>query len=324
LLCVLLTRADEPVSADALAAAIWEREPDDSGTRVAKLVYRLREAFPVSARHLLETVPRGYRLHVEGASDIARFERAVADARVLLRARSAVEAVEHFEQAMGVWSSPPFGDFASAPFAWAERSRLEQLHATALEDHLSALLELGRDAEVIERATAVVAEHPYRERIHEHLMTALYRSGRQVDALEGYDRLRRTLRDDLGVEPSPALRELERAILRHEPLGSPPSPSRPAALPTVADDPERSRTGTIGHPITRSHTSRRAGARGRPAVGRHGSSSWVPSCRLCSAWWAGVPARERAPTRTHERFEAARHSRSTTSVARTSSLPAVA
>ena len=119
-------------------------------------------------------------------------------------------------EALGLWRGPALADFALEPFAQVEIARLEERRTAAREDLLDAELELGRHAQLVGELEALVAEHPLRERLRGQLMLALYRSGRQAEALEAYREARETLVEELGIEPSPELQQLEQAILRHD------------------------------------------------------------------------------------------------------------
>ena len=151
-------------------------------------------------------------------------------------------AARLLREALGLWRGPPLADLAHESFAQAEILRLEELRLGALERRLDADLALGRFAELVGEVKVLVREHPLRERLRAALMQALYGSGRQVEALEIYRETRRLLVDGLGIEPSPALQELEQAILRHDPaLISQEAPAAPLqrAIMVVATDPER-------------------------------------------------------------------------------------
>ncbi len=147
-----------------------------------------------------------------GELDLERFKRLSERAHGEAPAASA----ETLREALALWRGAPLGDLGEAPFATTERVHLEELHLTALEARIGADLALGRHAELVHELETLVAHHPYRERLRRELMLALYRSGRQAEALETYQRGRRTLVDDLGIEPGAELQELERAILRQD------------------------------------------------------------------------------------------------------------
>ena len=145
--------------------------------------------------------------------DLTSFERAVRDSRegaAAVRARS-------LREALALWHGPPLADFTYETFAQGEIARLEDLRLAALEERIDADLELGAHAELVGELEALVAEHPVRERLRGQLMLALYRSGRQAEALEAYRTGRRALTEELGIEPTPSLQRLNAAILRQDP-----------------------------------------------------------------------------------------------------------
>ena len=212
LLALLLTRANELVSADRLIDELWgERPPRTAANALQFHVSQLRKALG-SAGAIVTREP-GYLIQVAPDElDLLRFERLVAEAQEC----SAAVAAPLLREALGLWRGPALADLASEPFAQAETVRLEELRLTALEQRLEADLALGRHAEVVGELEALVQAHPLRERLRGQLMLALYRSGRQVEALDVYQQTRRMLVDELGIEPSPPLQDLEKAILRQD------------------------------------------------------------------------------------------------------------
>ena len=186
------------------------------------------------------TQPGGYLLQVtQEQVDVARFERLAEDARCLLAAGAADRAAQGFREALALWRGAALADFRNEPFAQAEIARLAQLRAEVVEDRIDADLALGRHTALISELEALVAAQPLRERPYQQLMIALYRSGRQADALAVYQRARRTLVDELGIEPGQPLRQTERAILRQDPSLDPPG--REVAGPAPAAGTERPR-----------------------------------------------------------------------------------
>src|SRR5215203_6677230 len=149
--------------------------------------------------------------------DLHRFERLVDEGRGLLARGLAADASQRLHEALSLWRGPALANFAYETFAQSAIARLDEMKLAATELRIDADLALGRHDELIGELEALVAEHPLRERLRGCLMTALYRSGRQAEALDAYQNARRALVDELGIEPSPALQELERAILRQEP-----------------------------------------------------------------------------------------------------------
>ena len=215
LLAVLLLHANEIVPADRLIDELWgEDSPDDAAAALRVNVSRLRKALP---QDVLTTRSPGYVIRVEpDALDLHRFERLVDEGRSLLARGLATDGSETLREALTLWRGPALVDFAYESFAQAAIARLEEIKLAAIELRIDADLALGRHDELIAELDALLAEHPLRERLRGYLMTALYRSGRQAEALEAYQDARRALVDGLGIEPSPALRKLEQAILRHD------------------------------------------------------------------------------------------------------------
>jgi DNA-binding SARP family transcriptional activator len=216
LLAVLLLHANEVVSTDRLIDEVWgEDTPDDARGALRVNVSRLRKALPSD---VLATRSPGYLVRVEpDALDLRRFERLVEEGRSLLGRGLAAEASERLQDALSLWRGPALADFTYESFAQAAIARLGEIRLVALELRIEADLVLRRHDSLVGELEALVADHPLRERFRSYLMTALYRSGRQADALSVYQDARRALVDGLGIEPSPALHELERAILRHDP-----------------------------------------------------------------------------------------------------------
>jgi DNA-binding SARP family transcriptional activator len=214
LLGFLLLHANEAVSTDRLAEAIWADEIPKSAVKAIQVyVSSLRTAFG-DARDALETRGPGYGMRVgPGELDLREFEGLVARAE---REEPAVR-IETLRQALALWRGPPLAEFAYEAFVQPEASRLEELRRHAVEERLAAALALGQGAELIAELQALVADRPLEERPRALLMRALYRAGRQSDALELFREGRRLLSDELGLEPGPELVELERAILRHDP-----------------------------------------------------------------------------------------------------------
>jgi len=155
--------------------------------------------------------------------DVSQFEQLVSEGREALTARGAEQAARTLRQALSLWQGPAPGRFPLRTVAQAEIVRLEELHLTCLEERVEADLALGLASVLVAELRRLVSEHPVRERLRGQLMLALYRDGRQAEALEVYREFRSVLRDELGLEPSPQLRELETAILRQDSLASPVS-----------------------------------------------------------------------------------------------------
>ena len=224
LLALLLLSANEVVPDDRLLEDLWGDEPPASGRAALRVrISQLRKALGEAGAALL-TRPPGYVLHVEPDRIDARlFERLAGTGREQLGAGSADLAAMTLREALGLWRGPALADVAYESFAQAEIARLEELRRTAIEDRIDADLALGRHAEVVGELEALVAAEPLRERLRGQLMLALYRSGRQADALAAYRDARQVLVDELGIEPGRALAELEAAVLRQDPALDPPA-----------------------------------------------------------------------------------------------------
>src|SRR5215218_2927496 len=248
-LACLLVHANEVVPIDALADGVWEGRPPDSATGTIRTyvshLRRVVEAGPAGGNgHVLLTTPPGYRLRVEpGQLDSDEFERLLEQAR-RARADGAPElALGHLNQALGLWRGPALADFAAESFAHAEAARLDGRRLAALEERIEAQLALGLHAELVAELAQRAADHPLRERLWGQLMLALYRSGRQAEALGAYQRTRAMLAEDLGIDPGPPLQRLQRAILQQDPAldwqpSSRPRPPTTAAAPAAPPAPE--------------------------------------------------------------------------------------
>ena len=229
LLALLLLARGAPVTVDRLAEDLWDgRPPPKARNAVQAHVSKLRKELGDAGR-LIAAGPGGYALDVDEESfDVARFERLVAAA---LR-DDADAAAQHLREALELWRGPALCDVPER-FAQREAVRLEDARLQALEARIDADLELGRHDVLVAELEGLVEEHPYRERLRGQLMLALYRSGRQADALAVHADGRRVLAAELGLEPGPALRELERRILGHAPeLGLPSRGTGRSSLPT--------------------------------------------------------------------------------------------
>jgi DNA-binding SARP family transcriptional activator len=216
LLALLLLHPNEIVPADRLIDELWgEEAPEDAAAALRVNVSRLRK---VLAPDVLTTRAPGYALRVEpDALDLQRFERLVDEARIMLGRGLATDASARLRDGLSLWRGPALADFTYESFAQAPIARLEEIRLTAVELRIEADLVLGRHDELIGELETLVAEHPLRERLRRYLMTALYRAGRQAESLDAYQNARRALVDQLGIEPSTALQDLERAILNHDP-----------------------------------------------------------------------------------------------------------
>ena len=230
-LAMLLLHANEVVPLDRLVDELWDESPPESAANIVQgYVSHLRKALePGRGRgehELLVSRPPGYMLRIDRDQfDAQRFARLSGEGHGLLEAGDAGAAAERLRAALALWRGPALADLAYERFAQAEVGRLEELKLAALEDRIDADLALGRHSALVGELRELVAEHPLRERLRAQLMAALYRCGRQAEALEVYREGRITLSAELGIEPGPALRELERAILQQdERLGAPAAP----------------------------------------------------------------------------------------------------
>ncbi len=240
LLAILLLNANQTVSRDRLVDDLWgERAPERAAKAVQTYVSRLRKILPAG---VLRTRPPGYILELEPEQlDLHRFERLLAAGQRALAEGSAELASVSLGEALALWRGPALAEFRSEPFAQGEAARLEELRLLAVEARIDADLALGRHADLVGELESLVAHHPLRERFRAQLMTALYLSGRQAEALAAYQDARRVLVEELGIEPGRGLRELEQAILRQDPsLDLRPLaavPVRPPVKPSSVDEP---------------------------------------------------------------------------------------
>ena len=235
LLALLAIRAGRVVPVEALVDAMWGDDPPPSAAKtVQSHMVRLRQSL-AEAGEPIETTPGGYRLNVDPANtDMARFDRLATQGAVELRAGHCAAAVKLLEASLAIWRGPALLEFTTDDFAVGDRTRLEERRLVALEDLAEARLGIGAAPLVVPDMERVVADAPGRERAWALLMRALYASGRQHDALAAYQRARAVLGDEFGLEPGPALRELEQRIVDQDPdlIG----PRARAALPAALRD----------------------------------------------------------------------------------------
>jgi DNA-binding SARP family transcriptional activator len=212
LLALLLLNRNRVVPTERLVDELWGDEPPARATKTLQVyVSTLRKE--LGAKRLV-TRPPGYELRVdEGELDVDRFEALAAAARA---EEDPKRAATGLREALALWRGPALRGFRAEPFAAAAAARLEDLRLAAVEDRIEAELEAGASADVVPELEELVAAEPLRERPRELLMLALYRAGRQADALDLYRRTREVFVDELGIEPGPALRELEQAVLRQD------------------------------------------------------------------------------------------------------------
>jgi DNA-binding SARP family transcriptional activator len=218
-LAVLVLRAGEVVSAESLIDDVWgEQPPRTASTSLQNAISALRRLLGPGV--VLTRAP-GYMLAVDADQvDVRRFERLLREAA----GHEAGERVRLLREALDLWRGEPLAELAFEPFAAAEIRRLEELRLVATEDLIDAGFEDGRDRELVPQLESLVARHPLRERLRGQLMLALYRSGRQADALAAYQDARRSLLEELGLDPGPQLQQLHASILRQE-IGLQPPPA---------------------------------------------------------------------------------------------------
>ncbi|MFD8979778.1 BTAD domain-containing putative transcriptional regulator [Streptomyces sp. NPDC059564] len=314
ILAALLLEANRVVSTDYLVDLIWDDEPPDTArTQVQICVSRLRKLFTAATiAAAITTRPPGYVLKTEGdLVDAAVFARRVADARALRKRGETAEAVELLRSAGELWQ----GDCLSGVSSETLRSKALQLdeeRLTAAETRIELELDLGRHHQLVGEIQLLVRVHPLRERLRGQLMLALYRSGRQAEALESYRVGRELLVEELGLEPGDELRTLERAILSGSvpplpsggttppetplafprtgprtvrPGAGPTGSGRPVAGPPTADRPAPGTTGRTGEPIAAAWAASRAAT----PTGGAGGSDWPVAGAGASDWPVGSP-----------------------------------
>jgi predicted ATPase/DNA-binding SARP family transcriptional activator len=256
LLIALLLKPGQVISTDGLIDVLWGDElpgnpPNALQIQVSYLRKRLAAAEPDGAS-LLATRGSGYALLVEpDRIDASRFEHAVRRFPAvdsLASAAAVASALDEVDAALDLWRGEPLEDVAGMDFARGEAIRLEELRWSATEGRIELLLRAGRHGAAVSDLAELVQRMPLRERIHELRVLALYRSGRQADALRAYEHARRTLADELGIDPGPALRELERAVLRQAPEldWNPPESAMTASTASGRTEPPASRAGVTG------------------------------------------------------------------------------
>src|SRR3954451_22651603 len=225
LLALLLLNANAVVSRDRLVDALWGAEPPKSAVSSLQVyVHGLRR---VLGGERIERHGTGYRLRLDPVElDLGRFERLVDSAAAALGAGRPAQAAEDLRRALELWTGAPLADPAAEPVHEAEAPQLEERRLRALELRNDAELELGRHDELVPELERLISTEPYRERLRVQHALALYRSGRQGDALAACRAARELLVEELGVDPGPELQELERRILRHDPaLAAPDAPA---------------------------------------------------------------------------------------------------
>jgi len=240
LLALLLLHRNQVLAVDRIVDELWAERPPKTGGQVVRVyVSHLRKALEPDrseqAPRVLVTHRNGYLLRAASDEvDVDRFEALRAEGHRLLAGGEIADAARTLEEALSLWRGPPLQDFAYEAFAQQEIARLEELHLATLEDLFDAQLATGRDSELVAGLEQLVEANPLRERLRAQLMLALYRAGRPADALEAYQRGRRILVDELGLEPGETLRRLETRILQQD-----PELDRPNVAPTPTETPAR-------------------------------------------------------------------------------------
>jgi predicted ATPase/DNA-binding SARP family transcriptional activator len=238
---LLLAHREESVSASRLVDELWGDDPPATAAKAVQVhLSKLRSA--LGPGQPIVTRPSGYAVDIEPEQlDLARFEALSERARAARRDGDPRGAAELWREALALFRGRPLEDVPLRGLAAAEAGRLAELEVAAIEERIAVELELGEHNAVAGELQALVAEHPYRERLHAQLMLALYRSGRQAEALDAFRHARRTLVEDLGLEPGRELQQLETAVLAQDPaldllLAEPPRP-RPVAVPVLPAPP---------------------------------------------------------------------------------------
>ena len=247
LLAVLVLHRNERVSIDRLTDLLWDESPPESAPKMIRIyVSRLRRALAAAggAEQRLVTQAAGYRLRVEPDElDLDRFERLLGEGRAALAGGDPALAVARLHDAGSLWRGPPLAGFSEARFLEQESARLDELRLSAREERIEAQLALGEGPELLDELETLVREHPLRERPAAQLMLALYRAGRQAEALAVYKETRDRLVDELGIDPGRRLKELEQAILRQDPSLEPRANlPAPVSQPAPVAEPRTRRT----------------------------------------------------------------------------------
>jgi DNA-binding SARP family transcriptional activator len=251
-LAVLLINRDRVVSSGAIAEAIWNDDaPAAYSASLQVFMSTLRRTLRVlsaTGNGVVSTESPGYRLSVRSECvDLGRFERARQQGNEHFAAKRFVDASAFYRSALAEWTGPALADLRGFRFAEEFATAVEEERLSTLQARIDADLACGRDSAVIGELTTLVGQHPLREPLWAQLMTAYYRMGRQADALDASRRIRALLNDELGIDPSPALQELERKILRQESLWQPVVNGGPPVdmLQTQTEDDDMPTAGTL-------------------------------------------------------------------------------
>ena len=280
LLARLLLDVNRTVTADRLVDDLWgENVPESAQKMVQIYVSQLRKVLP---KDTLRTRPPGYAIEIDPATiDTVRFERLRLEGEAAHASGNATLAAARFREALSLWRGDALAEFPE-PFARAEAARLDQLHLACLEARIDADLDRGRHTELVAELEVLVARYPLREGLRAQQLLALYRSGRQPDALAAYQAFRARLAEELGLEPSKGLRELELRILRQDPALDLGAPSPPQPLSSPRRTCSTSRAATSRSPTRWSATD--------PSISCSSTAGCAPSSR------AGSALRSRAST----------------------------
>jgi DNA-binding SARP family transcriptional activator len=304
-LAFLVLHANEVVGRDRLIDELWgEQAPRNASAALHSHVSRLRKQL---GPDVLATRAWGYIVRTEpGEIDLERFQRLVDDAEPL----PARERAEKLREALALWRGGPLEDLAFEPALARDVARLEELRLAVLENRIDADLEAGYRNDITGELEALIAEHPLRERLRGQLILALYRGGRQAEALEVYRETRRVLADELGLEPSPELRELERAILRQDPSLVPTEPSAERVLASRGRPGRRRRLFGAAGVVLLAVGGALAYAAVRQQGSTHAAASATPAQQtvtVAAATTPAAPVRRGAPRRRPTPEVTARH-----------------
>jgi DNA-binding SARP family transcriptional activator/class 3 adenylate cyclase len=255
LLTNLLLHAGEVVSADRLIEDLYGARPPPTAAKTLQAhISRLRKALGPGQR--LRTRGGGYVLELsEGELDAERFTKLLEEGRRSLAGGQAEQAVATLERALALWRGRPLSDVAYAEFAQGEVARLDELHLAAVEELIDARIALGRHVGAVGELERLVAAHPHRERLRASLLLALYRSGRQAEALDAYQGARTILVEELGIEPTRSLRALHQAILTQDPVLDMPVSAPPPPSPAVAPVASHPVAGTVARDVRKTVTA---------------------------------------------------------------------
>ena len=283
LLALLALHRGEPVSADRLIDVLWgDGQAANPANALQAQIGQLRRVLGPAA---IVTTEAGYALTIgSGDVDVIRFEQLVAKGCRLSEEGEAAQASAVLGEALGLRRGEPLAEFAYAAFADAERAHLGELALVAVEVRAAADLELGRHADLVGELEAACRQHPLRERLWELLIVSLYRSGRQAEALRAYTAIRDRLVDELGIDPGPALRELQARILAQDPslAAARPPPVQAAAGPAVP----LAVTGNL-----REQLSGLTGREPELAQPREAEILWAPTALLETKFYVPQPRR---------------------------------